>query len=221
MYITLSNIQNGECVPLNPVLDNREGTLEVALSEILYYPAWVNISTELRNNIFQYDGKNIQIPAGYYDVCSLNEQFFEPQGLRLGLNPATGLVSVYNIKNSINLTGLGRTLGFRKYPKDSGGGPITGAEFPRLSIHKQLFVEMDGLSTSENRHNQFPSTLLRAISVKAESCNSGRTETFSTPYFKRLANDTLSSIRISVLDEHHMPVKLAYLGCVLEVRKRL
>lgn len=37
MYITLSNIQNREFVPLKPVVDNKEGGgLEIALVEMLH-----------------------------------------------------------------------------------------------------------------------------------------------------------------------------------------
>jgi hypothetical protein len=83
MYITLSNIQvdadASECVPLNPIIDNRDGDLEIVLCEILYYPAWVNISKELDNNKFLYADKTVVIP----DVCTLNEQVFVPLMLNL------------------------------------------------------------------------------------------------------------------------------------------
>jgi hypothetical protein len=96
MFITLSNIQNDGPTDLNPILDNREGDMEVALTEILYYPAWMNIGEALGNNMFHYgrDKRRIKIPDGYWDVCALNKEVFIPLGLTLSLNPATGLVSI-------------------------------------------------------------------------------------------------------------------------------
>jgi hypothetical protein len=222
MYITLSNIQNGECVPVNPVINNMEGNFEIALHEITYYPSWSNISSELHNNTFYYNKELITIPSGYYDICALNEQVFTPLKLRLVHNTANGLVSIMNIKSVINLGwGLGPTLGFTS-PNASTNDTITGDAFPQLIVFRELFVHLDeGLSTSENRHNTFPSTLLRAVPVKKEACNSGRTETFVRPHFKHLVNGALSGIKISVRDENKQMVKLAYLSCVLEVRKRV
>ena len=46
MYVTLTDIQNGEPVELARDL----GGLEVALCEITYYHQWYNISAELGNN---------------------------------------------------------------------------------------------------------------------------------------------------------------------------
>lgn len=65
MYITLTNIQNGEHIPLNPTIDTRGGGFEISLAEILYYNRWTNISTELGNNRFQYGRSHYTVEAGY------------------------------------------------------------------------------------------------------------------------------------------------------------
>lgn len=68
-------------------------------SEILYYPAGVNISTELDNDWSQLGKEMITNPDGYYDICTLVEQVFFLQKVKLTLNPAT--VSVSNIKGKL------------------------------------------------------------------------------------------------------------------------
>lgn len=217
MFITVSNIQNGEYVPQDPVIDNREGNLEIALSEMLYYPKWANISEELENNVFKYE-KLITIPDGYYDICTLDEEIFTPLGLRLRFNPATGLVTVAGIVKSFRPYGLAPTLGLPDVSVEAGA--LEGEQFHKLGLYKELFVHLDeGLSTTENRHNKLPSTLLRSIHVKTEGCFQGRAETFASPQFKRLENGTLSGIKISVRDQHHNLVKLAYFSCVLNIRQ--
>jgi hypothetical protein len=217
MYITLSNIQNVESVPLNPVIDNREGDFEIALSEILYYPNWVNISTG--NNIFRYAGEAFIIPGGYYDVCSLNSTAFLPRGLELKLNQATGKLSIHNITKPFDLGSLGPTLGFLALVPPVVGGIATAESFSKLHVHKELFIHLDsGLSTTQNRFNHHPSTILRAIPVKTEECGSGRAETFIRPFFKRLENGPLDGIRLSVRTKDNELVNLAYLSCVLEIR---
>lgn len=57
MFIPLTNLQEGSSIPLNPVIDNRDGDLEIALSEILWYPAWINIGKEFDNHLFHYKGR--------------------------------------------------------------------------------------------------------------------------------------------------------------------
>jgi hypothetical protein len=223
MYITLSNIQNGSFIPLDPVLDNREGNFEIALSEILYTPAWANISADYENNVFTYAGKRVTIPDGYYDVCALDD-VFKPAGLQLKINPATGLLSILGLKNRTLFAAtpkLLQTLGIALDEPPSNGTYITGTMPHNLIIYKELFVHLDeGLSTSENRHRGLPSSLLRAIHVKTERCGGGRAETFTLPQFKRLENGVLSGIKISVRDQHNQLTPLSYLSCVLEIRQR-
>lgn len=221
MFITLSNVQHGEPIELNPVLDNREGGMEVALSEILYYPAWVNIAASLGNNMFHYgrDRREVKIPDGYWDVCALNKEVFTPLGLTLSLNPATGLISISGLTEYFDAGSVGRSLGFINLNPAAVNGRVTAEAFPRLSVHKELYIHLDGLSTYENRHNSLPSTLLRAIPVGQEECNGGRQVTFATPHFKRLEVGTHSSIGVSARAEDGSEVKLAYLSLVLEIRR--
>ena len=43
MFLTLSNVQRGEAVPLQRYIDNRDGHLYVALKSITLTVGWYNI----------------------------------------------------------------------------------------------------------------------------------------------------------------------------------
>jgi hypothetical protein len=220
MYITLSNIQNGERVPLNPVIDNREGDFKISLTEIIYYPAWSNVSADLGNNTFNYGAETVRVPDGYYDICSLNNSVFIPQKLELKYNFASGKVSIHNLKKPLDLGLLGKTLGFINSASSTADGVATGDTFPKLILYKEIFIHLDeGLSTSQNIHNHHPSTLLRMLPVKTEECNGGRAESFNNPQYRRLENGPLNGIILSVRDAGHRLLPVAHLSCVLEIRR--
>ncbi|MEW8560689.1 MAG: hypothetical protein AB2541_01250, partial [Candidatus Thiodiazotropha sp.] len=77
MSVTLTDIQNGEPVYLARNLSVAAGGLEVALCELTYYQRWFNISAALRNNQVS-DGHTTSVSDGYYNVCELNEEVFQP-----------------------------------------------------------------------------------------------------------------------------------------------
>ena len=95
MYITLNGIQNGEPVYLAKTLSARASAeLEVALCELTYYHRWYNISSA-HENIEVVNGEHVtRIPDGYYNVCELNEDVFEPLGVELHLHTPTGCLHV-------------------------------------------------------------------------------------------------------------------------------
>lgn len=129
MYITLSNLQNGQYVPFNQPIDNREGIFEIALVEMCYYNRWTNISSVLANKSFQYGGKAYTVQDGYYNICDLQKYYFSPLKMSLDLNSATGLVTVWGIKEKLSLGTLGPTLGFV-----DRGGPLKSKHHNRLSV---------------------------------------------------------------------------------------
>ena len=90
MYVTLTDIQNGEPVS---VPGTARGGLEVALCELTYYHRWLNISAELENGIF--DGRTVLgIPKGYYNICELDKEAFRPLGAELSLHAPTGRLQI-------------------------------------------------------------------------------------------------------------------------------
>ena len=98
MYVTLTDIQNGEPVS---VPGTACGGLEVALCELTYYHRWLNIGAELENGIF--DGHTVLgIPKGYYNVCELDKEAFRPLGAELSLHAPTGRLQISTKKKKKN-----------------------------------------------------------------------------------------------------------------------
>ena len=115
MYITLTGIQNGEPVSLVKTLSARASAeLEVALCELTYYHRWYNISSAHENNEV-VNGEHItRIPGGYYNVCELNEDVFEPLGAELHLHTPTGRLQMSARKRLVLNRGLAKLLGFTR-----------------------------------------------------------------------------------------------------------
>ena len=89
MYILLTGIQNGETVYLARSVGDPSACrgLEVALCVLTYYHQWSNISAALGNN---QASNGHTIPDGYYNICELNNEVFEPLGTELRLHAPTG-----------------------------------------------------------------------------------------------------------------------------------
>ena len=80
MYVTLTNIQNGESVYLTRSL---LGELEVALCELTCYHLWDNIrGTERVSN----EHTTMLVSDGYYNAHELDEEIFKPLGAKLHLD---------------------------------------------------------------------------------------------------------------------------------------
>ena len=219
MYVTLTNIQNGEAVALSRLIENQMGVFEVALCDLTYSPLWYNISEKLRNNRLRVQDEPIVIPDGYYNVCNLDTEIFKPHGASLELHSPSGRLELWTTTKKVTLsTGLGATLGF--VPSGAGFDTFDGlwallderldvpadslrlAEYPSiLAIHRELFVHLLELSTSVNLQNGVPSTLLRPVHVENERCDDSRTISFPALQYKRLAAGVISNITVKVLDE--------------------
>ena len=177
MYITLTDIQNGEPVYLVSVPCTACGGLEVALCELKYYHCWLNIRAELLNNKVSDGHTVLDIPDGYYNVCELDKDAFRPLGAELSLLAPTGHLQLSAKKRLILNGWLAKLLGFSGERFEPGQSHI--AEEPnRLAIHLEICVNLAEVSTSENIHNGRPSTLLKSIPVENERCGGGRTESF-------------------------------------------
>lgn len=216
MYVILSDVQK---VLLPRCLHNQDGMMEIALCEITYYPHWYNICADLRNNIIWINEKKIKIPDGYYNVCELNNEVFEPHSIKLDLHTPTGYLRLKN-KNTAQLVlseNLAELLGFST-TDIAPGKTVLGNKHPNLAIYKELNVHLEEISTSENMFNGMPSTLLRSIPIENEKCGGGRTKTFSTLQYKKLMNGDFSELRINVLDRHGKKLNIEYLSITLHIR---
>ena len=113
MYVTLTDIQNGEAVALSRLIENEQGVFEVALCDLTYSPLWYNISDQLGNNLLFVQGEIVGIPDGYYNVCELDTEIFKPHGASLELHSPSGRLLLWTTSKKVSLSGpLASTLGF-------------------------------------------------------------------------------------------------------------
>ncbi|MCU7902351.1 MAG: hypothetical protein KZQ66_10430 [Candidatus Thiodiazotropha sp. (ex Lucinoma aequizonata)] len=215
MYITLTDIQNGEPTPLAKTLST--GELEVALCELTYYHRWYNIRAALGNNRVSSNSVWSPIPDGYYNTCELNEAF-KPLGAELNLHAPTGRLQLSAKTRLVLNRGLAELLGFARVAFDPGK-TYTAAGPHGLTIHREICISLNELSTSENLHNGRPSTLLRSVPVENEGCGGGRTETFPALQYKRLASGPTSQLTLSVKDASGTRLDFSYISATLHIRE--
>ena len=215
MYVTLTDIQNGEPVS---VPGTACGGLEVALCELTYYHRWLNIGAELLNDKVSDMRTVLDIPDGYYNVCELDKEAFRPLCAELSLHTPTGRLQISS-KNHLALNReLAKLLGFSQERFEPGQSHIAD-EPNRLAIHREICVILAEISTSENLHNGRPSTLLKSVPVENERCGGGRTESFPVLQYKRLASGPLSKLTLTILDMTGRKLGFDYLSAVLHIRR--
>lgn len=138
-------------------------------------------------------------------------------------------MAITGIKEKFVIGSLAPTLGFLKdlpavVPRKDNATPVTifATSLPNLIRYKELYVCMDeGFATGENIHNSLPSTLLRAIPVGQEQCNTGKSvESLVYRQWRKLALGTLSGIKLNVRDEKQRQMPFVYLSYVLEIRQK-
>ena len=216
MYITLTGIQNGEPVYLARSVGDPSAcrVLEVALCELTYYHQWSNISAALGNNQAS-DGH--MIPDGYYNVCELNDEVFEPLGTELRLHAPTGLLQLSAKKRLALNSRLAKLLGFTRRTFEPGKTYLAD-EPHRLTVDREIYMHLAEVSTSENLHNGRPCTLLRSVPIENERCGSGRTETFPTLQYKMLASVAHPQLTLTVSDANGKKLDFDHLSAVLHIR---
>ena len=224
MHVTLTDVQNGEPVYLTRSLS---GGLEVAFCELTYFHQWFNIrGTGQVSN----EHTSLLIPDGYYNARELNEEVFKPLGAKLHLDTHTSLLqSTAKSDNIMMRSELAKVLGFsqntfegakmllRKGPTRSGG-TYTVYEPQRLAVHREVYIHLAELSTSENLTNGQPSTLLRTIPVRNEKRGAGRTISFQVLQYKRLAAGPISQLTISLRGTEGKGLLFEYISATLHIR---
>ena len=166
MYVTLTDIQNGDPVYLTRSLS---GELEVALCALTYYHLWHNIRGAER---VSNEHTALLVPDGYDNARELDEEVFKPLGAKLHLDTHTGLIQLTTKNDKIMMSsGLAKVLGFSKNTFEGAkmllrngptrsGETYTADEPHRLAVHQEVYIHLAELSTSENLTNGQPSTLL-------------------------------------------------------------
>ena len=158
-----------------------------------------------------------RIPDGYFNVCELNEEVFEPFGAELHLHTPTDRLQMSSRKRLVLNRGLAKFFWFTRDEVEPGKRYIAD-EPHRLAIHREICVHLAEISTSDNLHNGRPSTLLRSVPVKNEKCGGGRTETFPVLQYKRLASGAVLQLTLTVLDVSGKKLSFNYMSATLHIR---
>ena len=166
MHVTLTDVQNGELVYLTRSLSGRP---DAALCELTYYHQWYNIRGAGR---VSNEHTAVLAPDGYYNAREQDEEVFKPLGAKLHLDTHTGLLQLTTRNEKIMMSSeLAKVLGFSKNTFEGAkmllrngltrsGGTYTADEPHRLAVHREVYIHLTELSTSENLTNGQPSTLL-------------------------------------------------------------
>ena len=112
------------------------------------------------------------VPDGYYNAGELDEEIFKPLGAKLHLETHTGLLQLTTKSGNIMMSSeLAKVSGFSKNTFKGAkmfirnglaksGETYTADEPHRLAVHREVYIHLAELSTSENLTNGQPSTLL-------------------------------------------------------------
>ena len=223
MHVTLIDVQNGEPVYLTRSLSDG---LEVALCQLTYYHQWYNIRGAGR---ISNEHTAVSVPDGYYNAHELDEEVFKPLGAKLHLDTHTGLLQLTTKNDNIMMnSGLAKVLGFSKNTFESAkmllrkgltrsGRTYTADEPHRLAVHREVYIHLAELSTSENLTNGQPSALLRFIPVENEKRGAGRTISFQVLQYKRLAAGPISQLTISLRDSKGKRLPFEYISATLHI----
>ena len=164
-------------------------------------------------------GKTTKVPGGYYNVCELKEDVFQPLGAEQNLHIPTGRLQLFTKKRLVLNSGLAKLLGFSRDRFEPDKTYIAG-EPHRLAVYREMYVHLAEVSSSDNLHNGHPSTLLRSVPVENERCGSGRTETFPVLQYKRLSSGPVSQPTISLRDMNGRRLSFESFSATLHIRKR-
>ena len=145
------------------------------------------------------NGHTTTVPDGYYNICELSEDVFQPLGAKLNLHAPAGRLQLSTKKRPVFNNGLTKLRGFSGDRFEPGITYIAG-EPHRLAVYREICVLLTEVSSLDNLHNGYPSTLLRSVPVEDERCGSGRTETFPVLQYKRLLSGPISQLTISLRD---------------------
>ena len=145
------------------------------------------------------------VSDGYYNAHELDEEVFKPLGAKLHLDTHTGLLQLTTKNDKIVMSSeLAKVLGFSQNFFEAEkmllrNGPTrssktyTADEPHVLAVHREVYIHLAELSTSENLTNGQSSTLLRSIPVENEKRRAGRTISFQVLQYKRLPFEYISA----------------------------
>ena len=222
MFQTLTNVQEGEAVPLLQYIDNRSGNLRVGLRSITYTVGWYNVESEESITWRELGGSTstVPIPPGLYGVERLQEIIEESTnlvGTTLSVSKENGLINLTVGGNSevlftdglLRLLGLDDGLGGQWL----GAGIYTGDRPVNFASWKMLNLHLEQVSTTDNMVDGTPATLLTSIGVGRHAFGDIHTIRVEHPEYKRLQCGTVDELKVVVrgdngefLDNHNLSI---------------
>lgn len=157
---------------------------------------------------------------GYYNVCELSVEVFQPLGTELDLHAPTGRLKLSTKKRLVLNSGLAKLLGFSRDRFEPGDMYIAD-EPHRLTVDRDFCVYLAEINSSDNLHKGHSFTLTRSVPVENERCWSGQTETFSDLQCKRPAQDAKPQLTITVRDVSVVKLSFDYLCGTLHIKNWL
>ena len=226
MFQTLSNVQRGEAIPLQRYIDNRDGRLRIGLSSITFTVGWYNVESKetfMWRNSGGGPTNTINIPPGLYSFTQLKdiiEGVHPVLPATLVVSKVNGLITltVANGKEVLLSDGPLHLLGL-----DNGLGGVwldtgiyTGDRPVDFATQKMLRVHLEEINTTENMADGVPTTLLACVGVTPHSFGDVHTVHFEQPKYKRLTNDSVGELKITIrdragelIDNHHLPIDVS------------
>lgn len=198
----------GEAVALEDVIDNAGGKKCVGLREVTYVTGWHNISASLGNNTFKVRPSSagaattVTVPDGYYNVDTLKGVVAAAiPRFSANINHATGLVTLTleDASYQLDLAKTAPVWGFNT-PGWKGAGIYIGSSSPTFFSTRNIFINLDQLSSTGSVLNGRNSTLLRVVPTSDESFGETRTINFENPQFRRLRSGCIQELTVRVLD---------------------
>ena len=98
------------------------------------------------------------------------------------------------------------------------GGAYTADEPHRPAVHREVYIHLAELSTSENLTDGQRSTLLRSIPVENEKRGAGGTISFQVLQNKRLAAGPIPQLTISLKESKGKRLPFEYMSATLHIR---
>ena len=210
-FIALTKLQNREPTPLQTVINNTGGKLNVTLKSFHYEVGYHNVDPHIEFTIASdlVDGfKPFRLHGGLYTFEQISRFFKESvHDITIGLN-ISGLVelkfppSVFYVVLDSTLT---QFLGITRVGADWFTQKFVGDTPVKLIVHKWLYIYLDQLSTTSNIVDGAPSTLLAII--PASPIKGIISTTPSNPTYKKLEVGHIYQLNLRVLDENGIIVK--------------
>jgi len=157
---------------------------------------------------------------GYYDVCTLIKEVFEPSGFQASLNESNlHLTLTWNKTVSLEIEDqLADMLGVKYYKQPTeSAAVVVGSDPVKMSVHDQIFLYLKELQSSYNHLNNSPSYLLRPLPVSRAPYGESVHVTFSHLQYKPLTNGFINTLTPELRNKKGELVECSDLTVVLEI----